>query len=49
MQDGSACGTKMSLVIGHYIHSCIAIVTGDLFSVDVPSSTGVVGIGAGER
>ena len=48
-QDGCACGSKPSLVIGLSLHSCVAVVTGDLNSVDVPSSTGVVGIGAGER
>ena len=49
MQDGSACGSQTSLVIGNYLHSCAAVVTGDLNSVDVPSSTGVVGIGVDKR
>ena len=36
IHSGSACG------------SCVAIMTGDLFSVDVLSSTGAVGIGERE-
>ena len=48
-QDGRACGSQMSLVICHYLHSCVAIVTGDRHSVDVPIFTGVVGNGVDER
>ena len=48
-QDGSACGSQTSLVIDHYLCSCVAIVTGDRHSADIPSSTRVVGIGVDER
>ena len=41
-KDDRARGSQSSLVVGHYLYSCVAIVTGDRSSGDVPSSPGVL-------